>query len=290
MGVIGNQIAAGIGSVAIANDSFNGTGSATAFTLSKTVGATTDIEVLVDNVQQSPYDSSYSVSGTTLTFSTAPPAGTNNIYVIYNHARLSVSNQVVPDDGSITTAKLHSTDFKPAGHIVQTVESTITTRSVFSVNYKYYAASGLKVSITPKSANPTLIVTANVVYSTTNFNAGYVLRDNTAATEILFNPASTGSWTTGNGNRKKLTSGGIGSQGFNADWNGSASLGNDYGASSRSVSGLYTPPNNSTREIEVYLCNLNNNGTIILGGNESNDNQAYDSYSYSNIIVQEIAG
>ena len=106
MGMIGNQLAAGVGSVSIANDSFNGNGSTTVFTLSQTVSAVTDIEVLVDNVQQSPYDSSYSVSGTTLTFSAAPAAGTNNIYVIYNHARTITTNQVVPDDGSVVESKL----------------------------------------------------------------------------------------------------------------------------------------------------------------------------------------
>ena len=106
MGMIGNQLTAGVGSIAIANDSFNGNGSTTVFTLSQSVSAVTDIEVLVDNVQQSPYDSSYSVSGTTLTFSDAPAAGTNNIYVIYNHARTITTNQVVPDDGSVVESKL----------------------------------------------------------------------------------------------------------------------------------------------------------------------------------------
>ena len=175
------------------------------------------------------------------------------------------------------------------GHICQTVESTITTRSSFSTTFRQWVATGLKVSITPKSTSPTLIITSNIVYTTANFNAGYVLRDNTAATEILFNPNSDGLWD-GNANRKRLTSGGIGSQGFNSDYAGGVNAGNDYGASSRSVTGLYTPPSNAAREIEVYLCNLNNTGTIYLGGNESNNNDAYDSYSYSNIMIQEIVG
>jgi hypothetical protein len=76
MGMLGNHIAAGQ-ALTIANDSFNGNGSTVAFTLSQTVGANTDIEVLVDNVQHSPYDSSYSVSGTTLTFSGALGAPEN---------------------------------------------------------------------------------------------------------------------------------------------------------------------------------------------------------------------
>jgi hypothetical protein len=112
MGMLGNQIAAGQ-ALTIANDSFNGDGSTVAFTLSQTVGSVNDIEVLVDNVQQSPYDSSYSVSGTTLTFSGAPSAGTNNVYVIYNASKHITTQQVIPDDGSVTHSKFHTTALNP---------------------------------------------------------------------------------------------------------------------------------------------------------------------------------
>lgn len=67
----------------VRTQSFSGTGSQTAFTLSRAVSAVTDIEVVVNNVQQSPFDSSYNISGATLTFSEAPSSGTNNIYVIF---------------------------------------------------------------------------------------------------------------------------------------------------------------------------------------------------------------
>ena len=107
MGMLGNQLAAGQ-ALTVANDSFNGDGSTTAFTLSQTVSSVNDIEVLVDNVQQSPYDGSYSVSGTTLTFSGAPSAGTNNVYVIYNASKHITTSQVIPDDGSVTHSKLHT--------------------------------------------------------------------------------------------------------------------------------------------------------------------------------------
>ena len=112
MGMLGNQLAAGQ-ALTVANDSFNGDGSTTAFTLSQTVSNVNDIEVLVDNVQQSPYDSSYSVSGTTLTFSGAPSAGTNNVYVIYNASRHITTQQVIPDDGSVTHSKFHTTALNP---------------------------------------------------------------------------------------------------------------------------------------------------------------------------------
>tara|TARA_R110000772_G_scaffold112444_2_gene216692 strand:- start:64 stop:996 length:933 start_codon:yes stop_codon:yes gene_type:complete len=65
------------------SQSFNGNGSTVAFTLNRPVSAVNAIEVMVNNVQQSPYDSSYSVSSTTLTFSAAPSTGTANIYVVY---------------------------------------------------------------------------------------------------------------------------------------------------------------------------------------------------------------
>ena len=105
MGMIGNQTTPGV-QFAITNDSYNGDGSTTAFTLSQSVSATTDIEVIVDNVQQSPHDGSYSVSGTALTFSGAPSAGTNNIYVIYHGSKHHTTAQVIPDDGSVHSSKI----------------------------------------------------------------------------------------------------------------------------------------------------------------------------------------
>jgi len=62
-------------------DSFNGTGSATAFTLSQPT-LTNDVRVVVENVVQDPAVA-YNVSGVTLTFTSAPPSGTDNIYVVH---------------------------------------------------------------------------------------------------------------------------------------------------------------------------------------------------------------
>ena len=62
-------------------DYFNGTGSQTAFTLSRFVNTTDDIQVSVNNVVQIP--SGYTVSGQTLTFSVAPSVGTSNVYARY---------------------------------------------------------------------------------------------------------------------------------------------------------------------------------------------------------------
>ena len=61
--------------------SFSGDNSTTAFTLNRASSSNTALEVFVDNIQQEP-TTAYSVSGTTLTFTEAPPTGTNNVYVV----------------------------------------------------------------------------------------------------------------------------------------------------------------------------------------------------------------
>ena len=62
---------------------FSGDGSTTNFVLSQSVGNTNEIEVFIGNVRQDPF-SAYTVSGgTTLSFTSAPASGTDNIYVVY---------------------------------------------------------------------------------------------------------------------------------------------------------------------------------------------------------------
>jgi len=87
-------------------DQFSGDDSTTAFTLSLAAQANT-LEVLVENVQQEP-TIAYTVSGTTLTFDSAPPSGSDNIYVIHRDpavAKISVGNADL-EDNSVTNAKL----------------------------------------------------------------------------------------------------------------------------------------------------------------------------------------
>jgi hypothetical protein len=88
------------------SQSFNGTGSATAFTLNRAVNTGEELEVFVDNVQQEPGSGkSYTATGTTLTFDEAPPSGTGNVYVIYR-GQAEVTTRLEAPDLSITTAKL----------------------------------------------------------------------------------------------------------------------------------------------------------------------------------------
>lgn len=85
-------------------DYFNGTGSQTAFTLSRTVASINDIQVTVNNVVQQPNDA-YTISGTTLTMTSAPSAGTNNVYVRY----LSTTTQAItPSQNTVSWSTLDS--------------------------------------------------------------------------------------------------------------------------------------------------------------------------------------
>jgi len=87
-------------SIAFLTDTFSGTGSQTAYTMTVAPANTSSIIVAVTGVLQDP--STYSVSGTTLTFSAAPPSGTSNISVRYLG---------IPASGVTTTAYRTVTDF-----------------------------------------------------------------------------------------------------------------------------------------------------------------------------------
>ena len=78
------------------SDQFNGTGSQTVFTLSRNVNTVNDIQVVVSNVPQDPF-TAYSVAGNSLTFTSAPPAGTGNVYVVYRATNVQT---FVPSPGA----------------------------------------------------------------------------------------------------------------------------------------------------------------------------------------------
>jgi hypothetical protein len=98
MAYLGAAPQPGISFSGVQTQSFNGNGSDVEFALSRYVAQATNLEVIVNNVQQSPFDGSYSVvGGYTLTFSEAPSSGTNNIYVVYR----DYSVETVIDTGAV---------------------------------------------------------------------------------------------------------------------------------------------------------------------------------------------
>ena len=97
MAYIGTQAAVGFSKTT--KDRFSGDNSTTGFTMSQAANTATDIQVFVDNIRQEP-TIAYSVSGATLTFTEAPPTGTNNVYVIHQHQALGTGLLPPQDLGS----------------------------------------------------------------------------------------------------------------------------------------------------------------------------------------------
>lgn len=83
-------------------DVFSGNGSTTGFTLSADPGSKNNTRIHIGGVYQ--FKSTYSISGTSLTFSSAPPSGTSNIEVEYG-TPLSIGT---PSDDTVSTAKLQA--------------------------------------------------------------------------------------------------------------------------------------------------------------------------------------
>jgi len=88
-------------------DYFNGTGSATAFTLSRPVASVAQVQVTIENVPQNP-SSAFTVSGSTITFTSAPPSGTSNVYVTYTSP---ITQVIAPGQGTVNTTQLGSVRF-----------------------------------------------------------------------------------------------------------------------------------------------------------------------------------
>jgi hypothetical protein len=79
-------------------DRFNGTGSQTAFTMSTSPATENNTNVYISGVYQQK--DTYSISGTTLTFSVAPPTGTGNIEVMHMS---TLPTGISPTVGTTTT-------------------------------------------------------------------------------------------------------------------------------------------------------------------------------------------
>ena len=120
------SVAAGISGSNLNIDSMTGDGSDTTLTLSISPVNENNTQVFIDGVYQSK--SNYSISGTTLTFSTAPPLGTAVEVMTFTQTDINV-----PVDGTITSAKLSGALTTPAaltvtGDLITTTSGTSNTR------------------------------------------------------------------------------------------------------------------------------------------------------------------
>jgi hypothetical protein len=91
-------------------DFFNGNGSTVAFTLSRPVASVAQVQAVISNVPQKPGDA-FTVSGNTITFTSAPPSGTQNIYVYYTSP---ITQVIAPGQGTVGTAQIQNGAVIPA--------------------------------------------------------------------------------------------------------------------------------------------------------------------------------
>jgi hypothetical protein len=104
-------------------DYFSGNGSTVAFTLSRPVASVAQVQANISNVPQNP-SSAFSVSGNTITFTSAPPNGTNNIYVYYTSP---ITQVIAPGQGTVTSESFGTiTNFTTTGNTVLGDASTDT--------------------------------------------------------------------------------------------------------------------------------------------------------------------
>jgi hypothetical protein len=137
---IGNQPS----QAAFVTDTFSGNSSTTAFTMSVAPAGTTSVLVAISGVLQDP--STYSVSGTTLTFSAAPPTGTGNISARYLG---------IPASGVTTTAYRTVTEF------TATAGQTTFTPPSYTVGFISVYRNGSRLGSTDYTAtNGTTVVLA----------------------------------------------------------------------------------------------------------------------------------
>ena len=180
-------------------DQFSGDGTTTAFTLTYAPASTTSIVVAISGVVQNP--NLYSVVGTTLTFSPAPPVGTSNIAVLYlglpvitgsspgNTAFLSAtdltataSQTVFASAGSYTPgfvqvfrngARLGNADFTATNGTTITLANAATSGDLVTIEY-----------YTLTSLTNALPLTGGTVTGSTTFN-----------TDVSINGASASGFT-----------------------------------------------------------------------------------------------
>jgi hypothetical protein len=159
---------------AISVQQFSGNGSTTAFTLSLSTSSENNTQVYVSGVYRQK--DAYSVSGTTLTFATAPASGTNNIEVVTINSlalgQINASLVNVTDAGGYYAGTNVESVLQDIGGLVNPTTSKVTAKRFEGI-------------ATDDAGTPDAIFRVNRTH--TAATAPHAFRDQTA-----FNPASAG--------------------------------------------------------------------------------------------------
>jgi len=90
-------------------DYFNGDGVTVAFTLSRQVASVAQVQAVIENVPQNP-SSAFTLMGNVITFTSAPPSGSANIYVYYTSPNTKV---MAPSAGTVDRTALAAAAVTP---------------------------------------------------------------------------------------------------------------------------------------------------------------------------------
>ena len=162
MSYIGNQPS----QIAFVSDQFSGNGSTTVFTMSVAPANTASALVVISGVTQDP--STYSVSGTTLTFSAAPPSGTANISVRYLGIPASGVTTTAYRTKTEFTATSGQTTFTPPSYTAGFID--VFRNGVLLGSADYTASNGTTVVLTT-GANAGDLITTESFYVSSVLNA-----------------------------------------------------------------------------------------------------------------------
>jgi len=162
MAVIGNSSTQQAFTPAI--DYFSGTGSATAFTLSRPVASVAQVQVTIDNVAQNP-SSAFTVSSNTITFTSAPLSGTNNIYVYYTSP---ITQVIAPGQSTVGLTAFTATGTASASTYLRgdnswaTIAATTPGGSTTQLQYNNAGAFGGISGVTTDGTRMTASTTIGV--------------------------------------------------------------------------------------------------------------------------------
>ena len=146
---------------AFVTDSFSGTGSQTAYTMSVAPAGTTNVLIAVSGVLQDP--STYGVVGNTLNFTTAPPSGTANISVRYLGIPVTGVTTTAYRTKTEFTATAGQTTFTPPSYTVGYID--VFRNGVLLGSADYTASNGTTVVLTTGATSGDLITTESFYVS-----------------------------------------------------------------------------------------------------------------------------
>ena len=174
------EIGGGGGTNTFTRDSFTGNGSTTAFTLSQSIDDENDLIVFNGGVFQN--QAAYSVSGTTLTFGTAPANG-NTVIVYSVRTAVSGSNTslaTMTGDGSDTTLTL-SAEPVNENNVQVYIDGVYQNKSTFSIS-----GTTLTFSTAPPSGSAVEAITL----TQTDINTATILKDADEDTKVQVEESS----------------------------------------------------------------------------------------------------